>query len=157
MNDILIDMTTGKKCTFSNYFVIYGDVMFKTNNFNFEENLSNCYYVKVLGSSSRPKIYANVKEDGAWTLKNGVIGGYDSLAEFVYNNQDAFICIRGFSRASILHFIRLVNETKGTNIKFVKFKNNSSILENSSSMSPAASKQFVKKGNVIRKKIIYTK
>ena len=41
---------------------------------------------------------------------------------FVAANENSYICIRGFSRANIGHFIRMINELKGINIKSVKFK-----------------------------------
>ena len=42
--------------------------------------------------------------------------------DFVIANENSYICIRGFSRANIGHFIRMINELKGTNIKPIKFK-----------------------------------
>ena len=41
--------------------------------------------------------------------------------EFIVKNS--FICIRGFSRASIGQFIRMINDIKGINIKPIKFSN----------------------------------
>ena len=55
--------------------------------------------------------------------KNILIGDYNSLIDFIAENENALICIRGFSRASIGQLIRVINELKGTNIKPVKFKN----------------------------------
>lgn len=113
----------GKKYQFTTYFIIKDSKLFTTMNFNFEDNLQNCFYIKRLGSMSNPKIYLDIKKDNEWISKNQFIGDYVSLMNFVAKNENSFICIRGFSRSSISQFIRMVNELCGSNIKCVKFKN----------------------------------
>ena len=116
----------GKKYQFTTYFIIKDSKLFSTMNFNFEDNLQNCFYIKRLGSMSNPKIYLDIKKDNEWISKNQFIGDYVSLMNFVAKNGNSFICIRGFSRSSISQFIRMVNELCGTNIKHVKFKDKTS-------------------------------
>ena len=112
-----------KQYKFSTYFILNRGKLFTTDNFNFEDNLKNCLYVKKYGSNNHPKIYLDTKVNNTWTNKNQLIGDYYSFIEFIPQNEKAFICIRGFSRAGIGRIIRMANELKGTNIKPVKFKN----------------------------------
>ena len=114
---------TVKKHTFSNYFVISGEKLFSINNFNFEDNLENCFYIKKLGSNHKPIIYLDTKVDGKWINRDQIIGNYDRLMDFIVANKNSYICIRGFSRAVIGQFIRMINELGGTNIKPVEFGN----------------------------------
>ncbi len=123
MKEKVLNTYDGKEYIFSTYFIINNSRLFSTNNFNFEDNLKNCFYIKKFGSNIHPKIYLDIKENNKWISKNKFIGDYNSLMNFIYENQNAFICIRGFSRASIGQFIRILNETKGISIRPVKFKN----------------------------------
>lgn len=122
MKDKVINTFDGKKYTFSTYFIINNGKLFSTTNFNFEDNLKNCFYIKKFGSNIHPKIYLDTKINNKWINKNQLIGDYNSLTEFIAKNQNNFICIRGFSYASIGQLIRMINESKGTNIRPVKFK-----------------------------------
>ena len=60
----------------------------------------------------------------------------------IVENQNSFVCIRGFSKSSISQFIRMINELKGTNIEFVKLKNQNK-------------QKLVKKKNLLRKQQSY--
>jgi len=122
MRDKVLNTYDGKEYTFSTYFIINNGKLFSTNNFNFEDNLQNCFYIKKFGSNVHPVIYVDTKVNNEWVNKNQVIGDYNALMDFVAANKNSYICIRGFSRANIGHFIRMINELKGTNIKPVKFK-----------------------------------
>lgn len=123
MKEKVLNACDGKQYTFSTYFIINSGILFSTDNFNFEDNLKNCYYVKKFGSNTHPKIYLDTKIDNEWISKNQFIGDYYSFIDFIAKNENSFICIRGFSRAGIGQIVRMVNELKGTNIKPVKFKN----------------------------------
>ena len=123
MKEKVINTSDGRQYTFSTYFIINGGKLFSTDNFNFEDNLKNCFYVKKFGSNIHPKIYLDTKVDNEWIKQNQIIGDYYSFIDFIAQNENAFICIRGFSRAGISQIVRMVNELKGTNIKPAKFKN----------------------------------
>ena len=123
MKEKVLNSCDGKQYTFSTYFIINGGKLFSTDNFNFEDNLKNCFYVKKFGSNIHPKIYLDTKVDNEWIKQNQLIGDYHSLIDFISQNENAFICLRGFNRAGIGQIVRMVNELKGTNIKPVKFKN----------------------------------
>ena len=123
MKEKVLNTCDGKQYTFSTYFIINGGKLFSTDNFNFEDNLKNCFYVKKFGSNIHPKIYLDTKVDNEWIKQNQLIGDYYYFIDFISQNENAFICIRGFSRAGIGQIVRMVNELKGTNIKPVKFKN----------------------------------
>jgi len=123
MKEKVLNLYDGKHYKFSTYFIINSCKLFNTDNFNFEKNLKNCFYVKKLGSNSRPKIYLDIKQNNKWVIKNQFIGDYKAFIEFISQNKNSFICIRGFSRANMHHLIQMVNELKGTNIKVVRFKN----------------------------------
>ena len=110
----------GRQYKFSTYFIINWDKLFTNDNFNFEDNLKNYLYVKKYGSNNHPKIHLDIKVNNNWTIKNQFIGDYYSFIEFISQNENAFICIRGLSRASIGSIIRMANELKGTNIKPIK-------------------------------------
>lgn len=123
MKEEIITKHDGKKHIFSNYFVISGKKLFSINNFDFGDNLENCFYIKNLGSNTKPIIYLDTKFDGNWINQNQIIGNYDKLMDFIVANKNSYICIRGFSRAVIGQFIRMINELRGTNIKPVEFEN----------------------------------
>ena len=63
-----------KKYTFSTYFIIKDNLLFSTKNFNFEDNLENCFYIKKLGSIVNPKIYFDQKENNEWINRNQFLG-----------------------------------------------------------------------------------
>ena len=112
----------GKEYMLKTYFIINNRKLFSTDNFNFEDNLKNCFYIKKLGGNVHPTIYLDTKSDNKWVNKNQVIENYNALMDFVIANENSYICVRGFSRANIRHFIKMINELKGINIKPVKFK-----------------------------------
>lgn len=111
-----------KEYMLKTYFIINNRKLFSTDNFNFEDNLKNCFYIKKLGGNVHPTIYLDTKIDNKWVNKNQVIENYNALMDFVIANENSYICVRGFSRANIRHFIKMINELKGVNIKPVKFK-----------------------------------
>ena len=61
MKEEIITKLDGKKHIFSNYFVISGKKLFSINNFDFGDNLENCFYIKKLGSNTKPIIYLDTK------------------------------------------------------------------------------------------------
>mgnify|MGYP003304073925 CR=1 FL=1 len=63
MKEKVLNTFDGKQYTFSTYFIINSSKLFSTDNFHFEYNLKNCYYVKKLGSNIHPKIYLDTKAD----------------------------------------------------------------------------------------------
>jgi len=122
MKDKVLNKYDGKEYIFSTYFIINNGKLFSTNNFNFEDNLKNCFFIKKFGSNIHPLIYLDTKLNNIWVNKNQVIGDYNALMDFIVKNQSSYICIRGFSQANFGHFIRMINELKGINIKPVKFE-----------------------------------
>ena len=68
---------------FSTYFIIKDYVVLSTKNFTFEEKLTDCYYVRKLGSNAHPKFYVDIKKDNNWIVRNSYIGGYISFMDFV--------------------------------------------------------------------------
>ncbi len=122
MKEKVLNIYDGKEYMFSTYFIINNGKLFSTNNFNFEDNLKNCFYIRKFGSNVHPVIYLDTKIDNKWVTKNQVIGNYNALMNFIIANENSYICIRGFSRANMLQFIRMINELKSINIKPVKFK-----------------------------------
>lgn len=121
MKEKISNNKEGKQCTFSTYFIINNGKLFSTTNFNFDEKLKNCFYIKKFGSNIHPVIYLDTKVDNEWVNKNQVIGDYNQLMDFLVANENSFICMRGFSRAVISQLVRMTNEVKGTDIKPVKF------------------------------------
>ena len=121
MNDKVINTYDNKEYGFSTYFLIRDGRLLEISNFNFEEGLRDCFYVKKLGSNIYPKIFLDIKKDNKWTIKNYYIGDYKDFMEFVFINSNSFICIRGFSKAGISRFIRMLNEFYGIDIKIVRF------------------------------------
>ena len=111
-----------KKYRFSRYYVIQNDYLFTTSNSNFDDLLKNCYIIKIKGSSVEPKIYLDIKKDNNILVKNQYIGNCKSLMNFVEKNRNHFIVIKGFNRASMSEFLKLINNEKHLNIKPVKFK-----------------------------------
>ena len=105
---------------FSTYFVIKNDVIYLTNNQNFENNLKNCYYVKKLGSNTHPKLYVSQKQNYEWINKDIILHSYDNLTNLICKRGDNLICISGFSKSLMAEFIRMTNKTKGQNIIFLK-------------------------------------
>ena len=121
-NKKILTSFDNKKYTFSTYFIINDNRLFSTSNKNFEDNLNNCFYIKKYGSNIHPIIFIDIKVNNEWVVNNQIVGSYNELIDFIFENQNSFICLRGFSRASIGAIIRKTNELKGTNIKPVKFK-----------------------------------
>jgi len=122
MKEKILNISDGKKYTFSTYFVINNGKLFSTSDFNFDDSLRNCFYIKKFGSNTHPVIYLDTKVDNKWVNRDQVIRDYNALMYFVVANENSFICIRGFSRAVICQIVRMINEVKGANIKPVKFK-----------------------------------
>lgn len=123
-----------KKYKFSNYFVIKDEQLFCTKNFNFEDNLQNCFYIKKLGSNTHPKIYLDVKQSGSWIVLDKYIGNYNNVIELISSYQEQIICIRGFSRAGICELIKKCNDLKGTNIMPIKFNIRNSLEQHEKNM-----------------------
>ena len=119
MNEAIRD-NKGKTGYFSTYFIIYNDKFFSTNNFYFESNLKSCFYIKKLGSNVHPIILVDIKDNGKWIAKNKLIGDYYNFMDFIYEHLDCYICIRGFSHASMAEFIRFINKSKRLNITYIK-------------------------------------
>ncbi|MCI5702092.1 MAG: hypothetical protein MR266_04935 [Erysipelotrichaceae bacterium] len=111
----------GKQNIFSTYFVINNGVLFETDNFNFDDNLTDCFHIKKFGFI-HPVICIDTKADNKWINKNQIISDYNTLMDFIVANKNSYICIRGFSYTYIEFFIKMINELKETNIKFIKFK-----------------------------------
>ena len=56
----------GKEYMLKTYFIINNRKLFSTDNFNFEDNLKNCFYIKKLGGNVHPTIYLDTKIDNKW-------------------------------------------------------------------------------------------
>lgn len=112
----------GKKYTFARFYIINNEYLFITSNPNCDQNFKNCFCIKKLGSNVHPKIYLDIKKDNKIIIKNKFIGDYQTLMDFIVENPNNFICIKGFSRASMAEFITMLNIKKQMNIKPVKFK-----------------------------------
>ena len=138
MKEKVFNHFDAKMNTFSTYFIINNNELFSTSNFDFEDSLEDCFYVIRLGSVTNPKIYLYEKKNNEWINQKQYIGNYNSLMNLIVENQNSFVCIRGFSKSSISQFIRMINELKGTNIEFVKLKNQNK-------------QKLVKKKNLLRK------
>lgn len=138
MKEKVFNHFDAKMNTFSTYFIINNNELFSTSNFDFEDSLEDCFYVIRLGSVTNPKIYLYEKKNNEWINLKQYIGNYNSLMNLIVENQNSFVCIRGFSKSSISQFIRMINELKGTNIEFVKLKNQNK-------------QKLVKKKNFLRK------
>lgn len=67
-----------KQYAFSTYFIINNGRLISTDNFNFHNNLKNCFYVKKFGINTDPGIYLDTKVDNEWIEKNQLIGDYCS-------------------------------------------------------------------------------
>ena len=104
----------GKEYMLKTYFIINNRKLFSADNFNFEDNLKNCFYIKKLGSNVHPTIYLDTKIDNKWVNKNQAIENYNELMDFVIANENSYICVRGFSRANIRHFIKIIGDFKAT-------------------------------------------
>ena len=66
------------------------------------------------------EIYLDIKENNFWTNRNEIVNDYYTLISFIHENINRVICIKGFSKHSIYHFIKLMNELKGTNVNLIK-------------------------------------
>ena len=95
----------GKEYMLKTYFIINNRKLFSTDNFNFEDNLKNCFYIKKFGSNVHPTIYLDTKIDNKWVNENQVIENNDEQTKDITPD-----------------FIKMINELKGVNIKPVKFK-----------------------------------
>lgn len=122
MNDKVCNMITGEVGTFSTYFVVGRGKMFETRNFYYEDKLKNCFYVKKYGSNINPVIYVDTKVNNKWISKNCVIGGYKEFVNFVINNLDSYICLRGFSRVDYSHLVMIILGLEKPGIKTNKTK-----------------------------------
>lgn len=111
-----------KKYRFSRYYIIQNDFLFTTSNSNFDDLLKNCYIIKIKGSSVEPKIYLDIKKDNNILVKNQYISNCKSLMNFIEENRNHLIVIKGFSKASMSEFLKLINKEKNLNIRPVKFK-----------------------------------
>ena len=123
MKDKVLNKSDGKKNTFARFYIIKNDYLFSISNPNFDHKLKNCYCIKKLGSCVNPKIYLDIKKDNKFITKNKFIGDYQALMDFIVENQNHLIFIKGFSRASMAEFLIMLNIKKQVNIKPVKFKN----------------------------------
>lgn len=123
MKDKVINKNDGKRYTFARFYIINNDKLFITSDSNFDENLKKCYCIKKLGSNVHPKIFLDIKKDNKIIKKNQYIGDYKLLMDFIVENQNEFIFIKGFSRAGMAEFLRIMNKLKGTNIIPITFKN----------------------------------
>lgn len=124
MKDKVRSSCDNKIHVFSTYFLIRDNRLLEISDFNLEDSFSDCYYVKKLGSNIYPKIYVDVKRDNRWVEKEKYIGDYNDFIDFIYNNNNSLICIRGFSRALMFRFVRLFNELTDCEIKVVRFNRN---------------------------------
>lgn len=91
MNDKACNMITGEVGTFSTYFVVGRGKMFETRNFYYEDKLKNC-----------------------------IIGGYREFVNFVINNLDSYICLRGFSRVDYSHLVMIILGLEKPNVRLEK-------------------------------------
>ena len=66
MKENFISSFDEKNYLLSTYFIIKDNVLFRTKNFNFEDNLSNCYYIK-----------KGTIIDGVGKISNGYIIDYE--------------------------------------------------------------------------------
>lgn len=124
MKDKVRSSCDNKIHVFSTYFLIRDNRLLEISDFNLEDNFSDCYYVRKLGSNIHPEIYVDIKSNNKWIEKDKYIGDYNDFMEFIYKNNNALICIRGFSRALMFRFIRLFNELMDCEIKVVRFNRN---------------------------------
>ena len=120
MNDKVYNSITGEVSTFSTYFVVGRGKMFETRNFYYEDKLKNCFYVKKYGSNIAPVIYIDTKVNNKWISKNRVIGGYREFVDFVINNLDSYICLRGFSRVDYSHLVMILLELEEPTVRLEK-------------------------------------
>ena len=120
MNDKVCNVITGEVGTFSTYFVVGRGKMFETRNFYYEDKLKNCFYVKKYGSNINPVIYVDTKVNNKWISKNCVIGGYREFVNFVINNLDSYICLRGFSRVDYSHLVMIILNFGKPNVRLEK-------------------------------------
>lgn len=123
MKEKILNTYDGKKYIFSRFYIINNDYLFITSKSNFDHNIKNCFSIKKLGSNVHPRIYLDIKKDNKIIIKNKFIGDYQALMNFIVQNQNHFIFIKGFSRASMAEFLAMLNIKKQVNIKPVKFKN----------------------------------
>ena len=107
---------------FARFYIIKNKYLFSSSNLNLDDNLKNCYCIKKTGSEIHPEIYVDIKKDNK-IIKKIYIGNYQALMNFIADNQNDFIFIKGFSRASMYYFLKMLNNKKQLNIKPVKFNN----------------------------------
>ncbi|MBQ3020847.1 MAG: hypothetical protein IJD92_01325 [Bacilli bacterium] len=101
-----------KKYKLDRYYIIKNNNLYTTSNSKFDNKLINCFCIKQLGSSVLPKIYLDVKINNSIVIKNHFIGEYKDLIDFILENQNRCIFIKGFSRASMAHLLRMINLKK---------------------------------------------
>ena len=123
MNNKAFNTYDSKKYRFARFYIIKYDYLFSTNDPNFDNKLKNCYCIKKRGSNVQPRIYLDIKKDNKIITKNKFIGDYQALMDFIVENQNGFIFIKGFSRANMGEFLTMFNIKKQVNIKPVKFNN----------------------------------
>ena len=129
MKNKFYDQIDKKDYDFTTYFVINNGAVFETDNYNFENNLEDCFYIKKISSNGQSKIYLDAKKNNVWIYKNQLVGNCCDFASFIAVNHNSCICIRGFSHSDIEHFITLTNKLSGINIRFIRFNNNSSLAK----------------------------
>ena len=116
MKEKLLNTGDGIKYRFARFYIIKNNYLFSTSNSNFDHNLKNCCCIKKLGSNVHPKIYLDIKNDDKIIIKNKLIGDYQALMDFIVENQNHFIFVKGFSIASMAEFIAMLNIKKQMNI-----------------------------------------
>ena len=84
----------------------------------FEENGPGCNAVVGISGGKDSSVCAALCV--AALGKNRVIGGYREFVNFVINNLDSYICLRGFSRVDYSHLVMIILGLEKPNVRLEK-------------------------------------
>ena len=101
MVEHIYDTIDDKMVRFSSYYIIYNNRIYKTDNENYDKKLKNCYYIEKLGSNIKNKLVVKQKSNYEWLPKTKILYSLDELINLICENEDNYICMRGFSRSLI--------------------------------------------------------
>ena len=101
MVEHVYDTFDEKMVRFSSYYIIYNNRIYKTDNENYDKQLKNCYYIVKLGSNIKNKLVVKQKSNYEWLPETKILYSLDELINLICENEDNYICMRGFSRSLI--------------------------------------------------------
>ena len=142
----------GKEYMLKTYFIINNRKLFSTDNFNFEDNLKNCFYIKKFGSNVHPTIYLDTKIDNKWVNENQVIENYNGDASQSELWSEIFRSILQNTNQEKVENSKLYEELEAYQNAIKELKNQGIDVPTINEMNKANN---IKLNNLKRKRAIY--